>query len=121
MAIEFPFNDRTPVPPFSIPPEDNLLRSKMDAGVIIQRKRYTKARREFTIRWQGTDEDFDKAEEFYYNTLDGGVASFHLIVRNILGKIIFNGNVLLTKPYVPTYNGIGTWEFEYAFVEKVDQ
>ena len=117
MAIEFIFNNKTAFPPYSLPYEDNIIRSNTENGCVHTRKRYTKTRKEFTIKWQGNDDDYEAAEDFYSSALAGGVNSFNLIVLNVFNKVLFSGSVKLTKPYVPTYNGLGTWEFEYSFRE----
>ena len=117
-TIEFPFNALTAIPPFSLPAEDNILRNEAEAGVVLTRKRYTKTRKTFTIKWCGNDADFATAENFFYNSIDSGVKSFHMVVLNVNKVILFDGNVKLVKPYVPTYNGLGTWEFEYTVREE---
>ena len=116
-TIEFPFNHLCPIPSYSLAAEDNLLRNEADAGVVITRKRYTKTRKAFTVKWNGNDNDFATAENFFYNTINSGVDSFYMVIRNVNQNILFKGIVQLTKPYVPTYNGLGTWEFEYSVRE----
>ena len=116
--IEFIFNNSTPIQNFEIKPSsDSIVTSSIEDGYNVSRKRYTRSIREFTVKWAGTDADFVAAEEFYYNTTSCGSLPFFLQIKNILGFTLFSGNVILSAPYSPSYQGIGTWEFTFQFRE----
>lgn len=112
--IYFPYFS-SPKPPIKIITEDNLLRSPTEAGYVLLRPRYTRARKTYEMKWEfGEDEAFDFLN-FYDNTSNMGSLSFWIDIN--IGATRINKKVTFAKVPDVVYNGIGTWEISCSFVE----
>lgn len=112
--IYFPYFS-SPKNPTKITSEDTLLRSPMEAGYTLLRKRYTRTRKTYDFSWDfGEDEAFEFIN-FYDTTLNGGSLDFWIDIT--IGQTRINKKVYFAKVPEIMYNGIGTWEITCSFME----
>ena len=76
--IVFP-TDLVPQPEYPLPTtrEDNVLRSNVDAGYELSRRRYTRQRKTWELKWTKLAPSFVKVlEDFYDNDTKSGSLNF---------------------------------------------
>jgi hypothetical protein len=113
--LTFPISYK-PKPPWKAVPDDNTLRSQMDDGLEITRKKFTKGMMNLTdVVWDITDDTYLELINFYNNTTNGGSLSFNLVIET--ETITLSYVVRFTKPPEFTYQGIGVWEALCSFRE----
>lgn len=70
---------------FSEEPQDQVLRTEMDAGPAQTRRRFTAAYRVFSIRLKMSSTQFDTFLTFLNDTIGGGALQFDWAAPDIMG------------------------------------
>ena len=113
-----------PKPPVNIDYEDNVIRSKMEDGYVHTRPRSTKARRKYSMKWDGRNKEYKDVDYFYRVTTVNGSKSFNLNFKATAtdsspknAEVVFFAEVIFTSPPKFSYEGMGVWTISCEFVE----
>ena len=102
--------------PVKISSEDIMLRSPTDAGYVLTRPRFTRARKTYEFSWDLNDDEIFNFMNFYDRDVNYGSSSFWIdFYLNNTTRI--NCKVLFASPPDVTYSGIGTWGLTCKFTE----
>ena len=118
----FPFTDVKPT--FNSDPEDVILRSPPDAGKIITRAKFTKARETLSgvvfelYEGNGVNDLKEKTalDLFFNETVGKGALPFTLNL-NLNGTIKTYPSVIFLSPPKSKYVGMGCWDVEITVQE----
>ncbi len=79
-AISFPTNIQAPTYPYECEYEDNSIISKFEDGTQQSRKKFTKSRRKWTLKWENMSrEDYKILMNFIVNTVSFSALSFQWV------------------------------------------
>lgn len=101
--------------PVTISPEDIMLKSPTEAGYIITRPRFTKARKDYQFSWDLNEEEIFTFLNFYDTDCFYGTKPFW--IDFYLNEHRINAYVMFASVPEIVYNGIGTWEVKCKFKE----
>lgn len=108
---------KQPKPPYDIMWDDNVIRSQTESGHVISRRRYTKNRTSYRLKWEYfTMDEYLLLEDFYNNLTASGSLEFTflLIIDSQIRRSLI---VQFISPPKCSYVGMGLWEVECNFRE----
>lgn len=113
--LTFPLTNM-PKPPWNLSSEEVSISSDMEAGFVVKRSKYTRARDQLSdVVWDVLDLDVLVVQDFYKNITKNGSLPFTLSIST--PNTTFTRKVMFSQPPTHRYVGIGVFETTCSFKE----
>ena len=106
-AISFP-NIQAPTFPYECEYEDNSIISKFEDGTQQSRKKFTKSRRKWTLKWENLSRaDYKTLMNFIVNTVSFSALSFQWVEWDSKDDVV--GGVVTPETVTVRVTKVGKW------------